>query len=242
MNADTQHTQDVMQVCQNGHVITDLLNTYPERGASYCDQCGAATLNRCRTCGQEILGAVHVPGLVPIGRQQPPHYCSKCGASFPWAERKTVPGPEPLAVVEHLLRRLPRTIRQLRVRQGERPAFRVIDERDLEDLLRSVLPLHFDDVRPECRVASYAPGTSTDFILDPESIYLSVKRMRAGVSEKQISRELEEDVAYYEDERGAGTLICFIYDPEGLLPDPRQLEVMWSKPQDRLDVRCIIAL
>lgn len=257
---NSTHTQDVMQVCHNGHVITDLLHTYPERGASYCTQCGAATLERCRTCGQEIQGAVHIPGLMPIGRQQPPQFCSKCGASFPWSEPRvkvsaasgaTAAGAETpeeqaarsaaaLTSLERLLRRLPRVIRQLRVRQGDRPPFRVIDERDLEDLLRSLLPLQFDDVRPECRTASYAPGTSTDFLVESQAVFLTVKRMRSTTDEKKISVELQEDVDYYEDERSGGTLVCFIYDPEGLLHEPRQLELMWSKPQDKLDVRCVI--
>ena len=46
----------------------------------------------------------------------------------------------PLALLEELLRRLPRVIRQLRTRQGDRPPLRVEDERDLEDLLRALLP------------------------------------------------------------------------------------------------------
>ena len=71
--------QDVMQVCRNGHVITDLLHTYADRGLSHCDRCGAATLDRCATCGLEIPGAVHVPGLVPVGRSQPPCRSSRRG-------------------------------------------------------------------------------------------------------------------------------------------------------------------
>src|SRR5260370_17524215 len=76
--------QDVMQVCRNGHVITDLLHTYPDRGLCHCDRCGAVTLDRCATCGLEIPGAVHVPGLIPVGRSQPPEFFSAFGAPFPW--------------------------------------------------------------------------------------------------------------------------------------------------------------
>ena len=80
--------------------------------------------------------------------------------------------------------RLPLVIRQFRVRQGDRPAFRVNDERDLEDLLRSILPLHFDDIRPECRTPSYAAGTRTDFLLSPESIALTIKQAQPRVLSK----------------------------------------------------------
>ena len=55
--------QDVMQVCRNGHVITDLLRTCPERGQTHCDRCGAATIEQCLTCGQSLPGAIAVPGL-----------------------------------------------------------------------------------------------------------------------------------------------------------------------------------
>src|SRR5262249_17380791 len=131
---------NVMQVCHNGHVITDLLTTYPERGLRHCDRCGAPTCDRCRTCGQPIAGAVSVRGLVPAGQLSPPQSCSTCGAAFPWAKRAApTTALSPLAILETLLRRLPRVIRQLRVRQGDRPPFRVEDERDLEDLLRAVL-------------------------------------------------------------------------------------------------------
>ena len=234
--------QDVMQVCRNGHVITDLLHTYPDRGLSHCDRCGASTLDRCTTCGLEIPGAVHVPGLVPVGRSQPPQFCSACGAPFPWS-RKAEPGTasDLLASLERLLRRLPRVIRQLRSRHGNRPPFQVADERDLEDLLRALLPIYFDDVRPESRTPGYAPGNRTDFRLKPEGIALTIKRAPSRDCEKQLGEQLQEDVTHYEREGGCKTLVGFIYDPEGFLREPGQLELMWSKPKDRLELRCVIA-
>jgi hypothetical protein len=242
MNANAP-TQDVMQVCQNGHVITDRLNTFPERSVSHCDRCGAPTLERCKTCGNNILGAVHVPGLEPIGQREPPQFCSTCGASFPWtAKPLTVRrASDAVAILEKLLRRLPRCIRQLRVRQGDRPSFRVVDEHDLEDLLRSILPLHFDDVRPECRTASYSLSTTTDFLLEPENIVVTSKRVRTTTTEKQLADQVQEDSAHYELQLDGGTLVCFIYDPEMTLRERQQLETAWSRPQGELDVRCVIA-
>src|SRR5262245_33190640 len=234
--------QDVMQVCRNGHVIKELLQTYPEPGRSHCDRCGAATLDRCPTCGLEIPGAVHVPGLVPVGRSQPPEFCSACGAAFPWS-RKTEPEPalDPLANLERLLRRLPRVIRQLRSRHGNRTPFQVADEHDLEDLLRALLPIHFDHICPESRTPCYAHVTRTDFRLKPEGIALTLKRAPSLDCEKHLGEQLQEDVAYYERQNTCRTLVGFIYDPEGFLREPAQLELMWSKPQDRLELRCIIA-
>src|SRR5438128_11679150 len=204
--------QDVMQVCRNGHVITDLLRTYPDRGLSHCDRCGAATLERCATCGLEIPGAVHVPGLVPVGCAQSPDFCSGCGAPFPWG-RKTEPEPplDPLANLVRLLRRLPQVIRQLRSRHGNRPPFQVADERDLEDLLRALLPIYFDDIRPESRTPSYAHGNRTDFRLKPHGIALTIKRAPSRDCEKKLGEQLQEDVSFYEKEGTCKTLVGFIH-------------------------------
>jgi len=234
--------QDVMQVCRNGHVITDLLQAYPDRGLSHCDRCGAVTIDRCATCGLEIPGAVHVPGLVPVGRSLPPEFCSACGAPFPWSRKMELAAEgDPMANLERLLRRLPRVIRQLRSRHINRPAFQVADERDLEDLLRALLPIYFEDIRPESRTPTYTHATRTDFRIKPHGIALTIKRAPWRDCEKQLGEQLQEDVTYHEKETTCKTLVGFIHDPEGFLREPAQLELMWSKPQDRLELRCIIA-
>jgi hypothetical protein len=232
--------QDVLLVCRNGHVITDRLSTYPDRGPAHCDRCGADTLDRCPTCGRGLPGALHVSGLVPVGRPRLPGHCAACGAPFPWAEQKVEPELRALEVLEKLLRRLPLMIRQLRTRHGARPPFRVEDERDLEDLLRAVLPLHFDDVRPEGRTPAYAPSTRTDFLLPSEGAAVIAKRALVGLGESQMAGHLQEDVDYYAKRGKCGTLLCLVYDPERLLVDPARLETAWSGPQDGLEVRCVI--
>jgi hypothetical protein len=229
---------DVMQVCRNGHVMTDLLHTHPERGRSHCDRCGAETLDRCSTCGQELPGAVPVPGLTPVGAVRPPAYCPTCGAAFPWApERRAVVAGDPMRLLEPLLRRLPRMIRQLRSRHGNRPSFQVRDAHDLEDLLRALLPLHFEEVRSEGRTPSYAADTRTDLLLPAEAVAVIVK---AGVREAEIPAQWAEDVVYYRRRGGYRTLVGVVYDGEGLLTGPRELEAAWSQQQEDLTLRCII--
>src|SRR5262249_22287726 len=102
--------QDVMQVCRNGHVVTDRLHGCPEAGRGHCDRCGAAALDRCLACGKEMAGAVSIPGLLPVGGGQPPQYCSTCGAAFPWATRRQPPEADPSFQLDKLLRRLPRVV------------------------------------------------------------------------------------------------------------------------------------
>jgi hypothetical protein len=132
-------------------------------------------------------------------------------------------------------------IRQLRTRSGTRPPFRVEDERDLEDLLRAVLPLHFDDIRPEGRSPTYAQTTRTDFLLAPEETVILAKQAVAGLGEPEITAQLQEDIGYYVKRGKCAVVLCLIYDPEHLLVDPGRLETAWSGPRDGLDLRCVIA-
>ncbi len=226
--------QDIMQVCRNGHVITDLLRTYPERALTHCERCGAVTMDCCPTCGHELPGAIIVPGMQPIGARPAPHFCERCGAAFPWTRQRLLPKREPLEILENLLRRLPQVIRQLRVRHADRPPFRVVDERDLEDLLRSLLPLYFDDIRPECRTPSYSPGTRTDFLLAPENIALTSKW-----AQPRILEQVPEDAAYYRRERKCHTLVVFVYDPESSLREPC-LRPTCAEDSEGPEVRCVI--
>jgi hypothetical protein len=246
MNTIDTCLPDVMLVCRHGHVITDLLRTYPERRLSHCDRCGAQTLDRCLTCGQFIAGAIPVPGLEPIGSHPPPHYCPQCGAAFPWTPRTArTPAPNPLATLEPLLRRLPRVIRQLRERHGERLPLRIEDEHDLDDLLRSVLPMHFDDIRPESRTPAYAATTRRDLLLvfagGERSIAVLAKRVTPDLLEAQLAEQLRADVAYYARCPECRAVVALVYDPEARLREPRRLETAWSSQSEELELCCVIA-
>jgi hypothetical protein len=236
----TETAQDVMQVCLNGHVITDRLRARPEHALSRCDRCGAPTVHRCPTCGRDLPGALEALGLEPIGKPEPPPHCPLCGAAFPWARRRAAPPPNALTVLDGLLRRLPRVVRQLRVRHAERPAFRVEDEHDLADLVRALLPLCFDDVRPEARTPSYAPGTRTDFVLAPQETAVTVKHATAVGCEQGLTEQLREDTAYYERRGGVGRLFCLVHDPEQRVVEPARFEAMCRRDEG-LQVRCVVA-
>lgn len=238
----TDMVRDVMQVCLGGHVITDVLASHPEQGMRCCDRCGAPTMSRCATCGVEIPGSTAAFGLTPIGRPRPPAHCPSCGAAFPWAERPSASAtPDTLATLESLLRRLPETIRQLRDRHDSRPTLRVDDEYDLEDLLRAILHLHFDDVRRETRTPSYATGVRTDFVVGPERIAVSAKIAIAARCEAELISAVHEDIRFYQQQAECGGLAVLIYDPEQQLREPRRMEVALGAT-DALSVRCVVAM
>jgi hypothetical protein len=222
-------------------VITDLLHTFPERSLSHCDRCGGVTYDRCLTCGQELPGAIYIPEAVPIGQPSPPQFCSACGASFPWTRRPpSAPSQSALGVLENLLRKVPLVARELRDRHGTRPALRIEDEHDLEDLLRALLPLHFADIRLESRTPSYAVDTRTDFLLGLSGIALHGKLVSVSEDARHLEAEVREDISYYK-KRGIQALLIFVFDPETRLGSACQLETTWSHLSDDLSIRPIIA-
>jgi hypothetical protein len=239
-HVETNSGPEVMQVCLNGHVITDRLLSNPDSGRTHCERCGASTIDQCGTCGTKLPGVVAPPDLVPIGSWPAPRYCLRCGAALPWVRRprSTV---DPLTKLTPLLRRLPRVIRELRWRQGDRPPFRVEDERDLEDLVRALLPLHFDDVRLETRTPRYSARTRTDLLLNKVQSALTLKLASTASREPQLFEQCKEDITYYQQRQPCCLLVVFIYDPEGLLRDQQELERKLLDAAEDLKVRGIVA-
>jgi hypothetical protein len=239
MQTATSTTHDVMQVCRNGHVITDRLRGAPETGRTHCKRCGASTLERCETCGNELPGAAIAIDLVPIGSGPAPAYCLICGAHLPWSKRQRNVRPA-LEVLESLLRRMPCVVAELRWRQTDKPVLRIEDERDLEDLIRAILPLHFDAIRPETRTPAYSHCTRTDLLLPQERIALTMKIARRGLSEIELGDQVEQDVAHYCQRANCRTVVAYIHDPEALLHDRALFERTLPASVEQLELRCII--
>jgi hypothetical protein len=79
----------------------------------------------------------------------------------------------------------------------------------------------FDDIRPEEWTPSYAGAASrTDFLLKGEKIFVEVKKARRGLGAKEVGGQLIVDIQRYQAHPDCETLICFVYDPEGVIANP----------------------
>ena len=132
---------------------------------------------------------------------------------------------DPLNSILTIFDRFHLVVRQLRNRYDSRPTLDVTDEYDVQDLLHSLLSIHFDDIRPEEWTPSYAGKSSRmDFLLKDYKTIIEVKRTRKGLTGKEVGAQLIEDIARYSEHPDCKTLLCFVYDPEGLVGNPRGLE------------------
>lgn len=131
----------------------------------------------------------------------------------------------PIALIENLCNRFHLVATQLRTRHGARETIDVQDEYDVQDLFHSLLHLYFEDIRPEEWCPSNAgKATRMDFLLKQERIVVEIKKTRKGLDAKAVGSELIEDIHRYQSHPNCDALICFVYDPEGRIANPRGLE------------------
>ena len=115
--------------------------------------------------------------------------------------------------------------RQLRNRHSDRATLEVNDEYDVQDLLHSLLRLYFSDIRTEEWTPSYAGSSSRmDFLLKNEKAIIETKMIRVGLTQKVLGEQLLIDIEKYKKHPDCDTLLCFVYDPQGLIGNPRGIE------------------
>lgn len=148
----------------------------------------------------------------------------------------------PIPNIERLIAKFHTVARQLRQRYNDRETLNIADEYDVQDLLHALLKIYFDDIRPEEWTPSYAGGSSrVDFLLKAEKIVIETKMTRTKLSDKEIGDQLSKDIFRYRSHPDCKILICFVYDPEDRILNPRGLEADLSHPVGELQVKVYIA-
>lgn len=147
-----------------------------------------------------------------------------------------------IAVIEKLFAKFHSVARQLRQRHDDRTTLDVVDEYDVQDLLHALLKIYFDDVRPEEWTPSHAGGSSRmDFLLKAEKVVVEVKKTRAKLGNKEIAEQLAVDILKYRSHPDCKTLVCFVYDPEERILNPRGLEKDLSQSVGQIKVNVYVA-
>jgi hypothetical protein len=147
----------------------------------------------------------------------------------------------PIEKVELLCNRFHNVVRQLRHRHAGRTTIEIEDEYDVQDLFHSLLTIYFDDIRNEEWTPSYAGACArVDFLLKQEQIIIELKKTRKGLTGKVVGEELIIDTQRYNTHPDCKNLICFVYDPEAIIVNPRGLESDLTKIHDGLNVKVII--
>ena len=159
-----------------------------------------------------------------------------------WEEKNTnQPTIPDLNKIELLCNRFDLVARQLKTRHGSRNTIAINDEYDVQDLFHALLTLYFDDIRDEEWTPSYAGRASrTDFLLKQEQTIIELKKTSENLTDKKVGEQLIIDITRYKSHPDCKTLICFVYDPERRIKNPRGLENDLSKTTDGMIVKVFI--
>lgn len=118
-----------------------------------------------------------------------------------------------------------RVTRQLRQRRDERQTLEVEDERDVLDLLHTLLCIEYDNIEAEEWSPTYANGaTRTDLWLKNEGVVIIAKKTKQGIGVKALTHQVSVDFEQYGAHPDCKLMFCFIYDPEGRIGHPKGLE------------------
>ena len=146
-----------------------------------------------------------------------------------------------IQILEEVLNNFHRVVRQLRNRHENRTTLEIKDEYDVQDLLHSLLLVHFDDVRPEEYTPSYAGATSRmDFLIKDINTVIETKMTRENLKDKKLGEELIIDIEKYAKHPDCEKLYCFVYDPKEFINNPYGLEKDLSNNSDEIEVKTII--
>lgn len=150
-------------------------------------------------------------------------------------------GQEAQEFVKQLCNRFHAVARQLRLRKEYRATLDVEDEFDAQDLLLAMLRLQFDDVETDEWTPEYAKGAPRKtFLLNHGRLAVVVKKTGPGLTAKELADQVKTDAARYSERNRCATLLCFIYDPEGRIGNPRGLEADLTSVSDQFTVDVLV--
>lgn len=158
-----------------------------------------------------------------------------------WELDRSIVSIDPLHHIARLCERFHVMAIQLRHRRANRAPLEFNDEYDVQYLFHALLLLNFDEVEPEEFSPSFAGASSRmDFLMKREQIVLEVKRTRKGLGAKEVGEELIVDCQRYKVHPDCKMLVCFVYDPEQLVANPRGVENDLATAGGELPVKVFI--
>jgi hypothetical protein len=151
-------------------------------------------------------------------------------------------GSDPVELVKTLCCRFHSVARQLRLRGEYRATLSVEDEFDVQDLLHALLRIQFDNIDTDEWTPSYSSGAPrTTLLLNDSRLAVIVKKTRPGLNAKDLSDQLQIDAERYRSHGRCTTLLCFMYDPEGRIGNPRSLEASLTSVSKSFVIDVLVA-
>jgi len=180
----------------------------------------------------------------PVPTHLPPPPSKPIGSSSHQEPAPQFPqaGSDPVELVKTLCCRFHSVARQLRLRGEYRATLSVEDEFDAQNLLHALLRVQFDNIDTDEWTPSYSSGAPrTTLLLNDGHLAVIVKKTGPGLNAKDLTDQLRIDAERYRSYDRCTTLLCFMYDPEGRIGNPRGLEASLASANDSFVIDVLVA-
>ena len=182
------------------------------------------------------------PLPIPPQLQPPPSMPIGSSSHREPASQSPHAGSDPVELVKTLCCRFHSVARQLRLRGEYRATLSVEDELDAQDLLHALLRIQFENIDTDEWTPSYSSGEPrTTLLLNDSRLAVIVKKTRPGLNAKDLSDQLQIDAERYRSHGRCTTLLCFMYDPEGRIGNPRGLEASLTSVSKSFVIDVLVA-
>jgi hypothetical protein len=154
-----------------------------------------------------------------------------------------VPAIDPVEALRKICARFHLVARQLRLRRDGRPTLEVEDELDVQDLFGTLLKLDFDEVAlddGDGREKETGP-IPCGYRLHHGRVAVIARKTRPGITARELAEQVKGDSAYYSAQADCRLLLCFIYDPEGRIGNPRAFESDLTMVSDSYTLDVVVA-
>ncbi len=116
------------------------------------------------------------------------------------------------------------TVRYLNTRRSKGAVLVLDSEADVQDALYLILRSWVIDLVPETPTDKVGNRYSIrDFVSRSLRLVIEAKFVRNSDHGKVISKELHDDIEVYRHHPHCETVVFFVYDPDSLIPDQREL-------------------
>ncbi len=118
----------------------------------------------------------------------------------------------------------PECVRYLNTRRNAGTVLSLDSEADVQDALYLILRPWVRDLVPESPTDKTGNRfTIRDFLSRTLRCVIEAKYVRSAEHGKGISKEMHDDIEVYRHNLVCDTIVFFIYDPDSLIPDQREL-------------------
>ena len=110
----------------------------------------------------------------------------------------------------------------------------------MKKLLKALLRIHYDNIKTEEHVESYADTSSRiDLYIKDINYGIEIKLAKNSIKQKQIVEQINDDIQKYQKLQNCERIYFFIYNPDFEIKNPVSLNDLPSKAGN-IEIKTIV--